>query len=253
MTAPFAPFAPFAPISRRSLADDVRAQLEVSIRNGTFGPGALIPSEESLCREFGVSRTSVREAIRDAILLGLVERRANRVYVVEHLPAVRVEALARTNRIREVFETRRLIEVELTQLAAARATKRQRNDIAGIAAQISRAASLEQLRPLDRAFHSVLAAAAGNALMAELHTKVLEAVFSTPPFDALLHDTGDDAEALEILSSSAAMHATIAAAVVAGDVAAAGAASRAHLDDVERRLLPSTTTPRRTARRDVRR
>src|SRR4051812_13312335 len=90
----------FAPVSRRSLADDVREQLATGISTGTLAPGALIPSEESLCQQFGVSRTSVREAIRELITIGLIERRGNRAYVVEHLPDVRVEADERLDRIR---------------------------------------------------------------------------------------------------------------------------------------------------------
>ncbi len=229
----------FSPVVRRSVADEVRQQLEASIRGGVLQPGDALANEESLCSQFNVSRQSVREALRDLVTLGLVERRGKRVFVVEHLPSVRIESDDRASRIREIFDTRRLIEVELTQLAAARATKRQRNAIAELAASIARATDVEQLRPLDRAFHGVIAAAAGNALLAELHTKVLDAVFSTPPFDAVLRDAEDGPDALRILAESAAMHASIAAAVVAGDVAAAGAAARAHLDDVERRIVRS--------------
>ena len=71
----------------------------------------------------------------------------------------------------------------------------------------------------------------------ELHTKVLDAVFSTPPFDAVLREADSDEDALRILAESATMHASIAAAVVAGDSEAAGTAARAHLDDVERRII----------------
>jgi GntR family transcriptional repressor for pyruvate dehydrogenase complex len=230
----------FAPINRARLADQVRRQLEVSIRSGAFAPGALIPPEETLCREFGVSRPSVREAIREAIAVGLLERRANRVYVVEHLPSVRIETDERLSRIREVFETRRLIEVQLTEYAAERATDSQRAEITALADGFGAVSSVEQLRPLDRAFHAVIAAAASNALLAELHAKVLDAIFSTTPYDALLRDAADIDDAHKILATTRAMHRRIAGAVAAGDVAAAGAAARAHLDDVEQRMAERT-------------
>lgn len=227
----------FSPVVRRSVADEVRRQLEGSIHGGVLQPGDALSNEESMCTQFNVSRQSVREALRDLVTLGLVERRGKRVFVVEQLPSVRIDADDRTARVRDIFETRRLIEVEVTQLAAARATKRQRDAVAELAASIALATDVEQLRPLDRAFHGVIAAAAGNALLAELHTKVLDAVFSTPPFEAVLRGAESDDEASRILAESAAMHATIAAAVVAGDVTAAGSAARAHLDDVERRII----------------
>ena len=225
---------PFDPVMRRSLADRVREQLAVSIRTGTFSPGAVLPSEDSLSRQFQVSRTSVREAIRDLIVLGLLERRGNRPYVVEHLPAVRVDP--RAERIREVFETRRLIEVQLTEYAAARASPAQRAEITAVAAETHRVASVEALRPLDRAFHGLVAVAAGNALLAELHAKVLDTVFAPERYEAILLDAGDEGEAAEILAGASRAHTAIAAAIADGDIAAAGAAARAHLDDVEARM-----------------
>jgi DNA-binding FadR family transcriptional regulator len=62
-------------------------------------------------------------------------------------------------------------------------------------------------------------------------------VFASPPFDVMLRAATGSEDAALILAASARTHSTIAAAVTAGDVAAAGAAARAHLDDVEARLL----------------
>ncbi|HEU4840563.1 MAG TPA: FCD domain-containing protein, partial [Ilumatobacteraceae bacterium] len=102
--------------------------------------------------------------------------------------------------------------------------------------RIEAATDLEELRPLDRAFHGTVSAAAGNDLLAELHAKVLDAVFGSAPFEELLHGEPDAEDARRVLLVSARAHAAIARAVTAGDVAAAGAAARAHLDDVEGRL-----------------
>jgi GntR family transcriptional repressor for pyruvate dehydrogenase complex len=225
----------FAPVNRRSLADDVREQLAASIREGTLGPGSLIPSEESLCQQFGVSRTSVREAIRELVTLGLIERRSNRAFVVEHLPEVRVEVDERADRIREVFETRRLLEVQLTEYAALRASDAQRAEITALADLIRSTTSVEDLRPLDRAFHAAIAAAAGNPLLGELHTKVLDAVFASARYGGLLDSPAvDDVE--RVLAESRSTHTAIATAIAAGNVEAAGDAARKHLTDVERRL-----------------
>jgi DNA-binding FadR family transcriptional regulator len=226
----------FTPIVRRALADDVAEQLASEIRSGRFAPGTRIASEETLCREFVVSRTSVREAIRELITLGLVERRGNRPHVVELLPQVRVESTSRQERIRELFETRLAIEVPLTEYAALRATPRQRDEISRLAEQIVQAKTTEQLRPLDRAFHSIIAAAAGNALLAELHTKVLDAVFDSAQFDALLTADHSHRASASILAATSQAHMSIAAAVVSGDAHASGAAARAHLADVEARV-----------------
>ena len=79
----------FTQVARRSLADDVRERLEASIVSGALAPGARLPSEEVLSADFGVSRTSVREAIRELIVLGLVERRGNPCERARHAHAGR--------------------------------------------------------------------------------------------------------------------------------------------------------------------
>jgi len=227
----------FEPIARRTLADDVRQQLEAHIRAGGLAPGAMLPPEDELAAGLGVSRSSVRAALRDLLATGVLERRGNRAHVVERLPAVPDGDALRTARVREVFETRRLLEVQLAEYAAARATAAQRDEIVAVAEAISRVDDVDALRPLDRAFHAAVAGAAGNALLAELHAKVLDAVFASPPFDTMLRRAAGSADEARILTTSARSHVAIATAVAAGDPEAAGAAARAHLDDVEARLL----------------
>jgi GntR family transcriptional repressor for pyruvate dehydrogenase complex len=227
----------FEPIARRTLADDVRHQLEAHIRTGGLAPGAMLPPEDELAARFGVSRSSVRAALRDLLATGVVERRGNRAHVVERLPALLDGEALRTARIREVFETRRLLEVQLAEYAAARATRAQRDEVVAVATAIGRVADVDELRPLDRAFHAAVAGAAHNPLLAELHAKVLDAVFASPPFDTMLRQAAGSADEARILATSARSHMAIAAAVAAGEPEAAGAAARAHLDDVEARLL----------------
>src|SRR4029077_5150085 len=51
----------------------VREQLEDAIGRGVFGPGARLPSERELVEQFGVSRVSIREALRSLEALGVIE------------------------------------------------------------------------------------------------------------------------------------------------------------------------------------
>jgi GntR family transcriptional repressor for pyruvate dehydrogenase complex len=234
----------FTQVARRSLADDVRERLEASISSGALAPGERLPSEEVLSAEFGVSRTSVREAIRELIVLGMVERRGNRPHVVEHLPQVRVDAEAvaadRVRAVREVFETRRAIEVPLAAYAASRASSPQREEITRLANAFHTATTYDELRALDRGFHLTISAAAGNPLLAELHIKVLDALFHDPRFDSLLTDDDapdDVADVTGIIRANALAHAAIAAAIASGDEAAASRAAEAHLAEVESRLI----------------
>ena len=72
--------ADFAPIVRQTVADQVRTQLAERIASGELAPGVAGASGAgALSEQFGVARTSVREALQGLVSLGLVERRGNRV------------------------------------------------------------------------------------------------------------------------------------------------------------------------------
>jgi len=99
----------FTPLDRSTLSQQVRVQLEDRIRSGELAPGAHVPSERSLCEQFQVARTSIREAMQGLVTMGLVERRGNRSYVAERLPDLVVEGDERKAFVRELFETRRVL------------------------------------------------------------------------------------------------------------------------------------------------
>src|SRR5690606_34519375 len=116
--------------------------LQRSIEDGTFPPGTRLASERELCEEFGVARTSVREAIQGLLSLGLVERRGNRTFVVEEVPDFRFDG--RKVRVKELFEVRRLIELPMVELASCRATPEERAEIVEIAGSFTPTLSLEE-------------------------------------------------------------------------------------------------------------
>ena len=65
------------PVLRKTRAEELRAQLADDIVRGTLAPGQTL-DEMELARRFGVSRTPVREAIRQLAASGLVETRPHR-------------------------------------------------------------------------------------------------------------------------------------------------------------------------------
>ena len=58
--------SPLTTIKRTQRSEEVRLQIERAIRAGDFAPGDRLPSERELVETFGVSRVSVREAIRSS-------------------------------------------------------------------------------------------------------------------------------------------------------------------------------------------
>ena len=139
--------------------------------------------------------------------------------------------------MRELFETRRVIEIAMTSLAARNATDRQRAEIGGLADEFESGIELGQFRHLDHMFHAAIAAACGNPLLAELYGRVLRALFESPAFASLLYTQANREKVNQIISASAEGHRKIAEAILANDEKRAALMAGDHLAEVERRML----------------
>jgi DNA-binding FadR family transcriptional regulator len=214
----------------------VRDQLEQAIGRGDYQPGDRLPSERELSEMFGVSRVSVREAIRGLEAVGLVEVRhgAGTMVVDPSQRASRdLSRWMKSNR-GEVLELLR-VRAALDELAGEEAAEhRSPEDLEAIreahAAFVaaSEKGRAELLAVLDLRFHLAVAVASGSDLLhnllAELHHHLAEsrAVFFKPP---------------ERGQSSAREHAAILEAIERGDAAAAREATRAHIASVHEVML----------------
>lgn len=228
----------FRPVRRETLSSQIRDRLLERITSGALEPGARVPSERALSEQFGVARTSVREAMQGLLSIGVIVRRGNRSYVAERLPDVSFDAVDdRKQFVEQLFETRRLLEVPMVELAAVRATPEQRAEISEIADRFTGDLSVAAFRELDRSFHTALSNACGNPLLVEVYAKVLARLFRSEGLDSLLTDDANRAEVGNIVSGAAAQHHRLADAVAAGDVARAAAEAVAHLEAVERGLI----------------
>jgi len=229
---------PFTPIPRRTVASAVRDAIGGAIRSGAMAPGAPLPSERELAEQFDVARTSIREAIQALVTVGLVEKRGNRSYVAERLPEVSFEQNDhRKQRVVELFEVRQIVEVPIARLAARHATPEQKAEIAEIASRFEEDMGLEDFRRLDRQFHWALAAACGNATLAELFGKVLDALFSSDEFRALLGSDANREAVEEIIAASSVAHRRIAGAVLLGEEDGTETAAKEHLGHVEDQMV----------------
>tara|TARA_B110000438_G_C15700507_1_gene600854 strand:- start:1 stop:732 length:732 start_codon:yes stop_codon:yes gene_type:complete len=228
---------PFKHVEYTTVAEQVRDQIMDSIRAGHFPPGSRLPAERQLCEEFSVARTSVREAIQQLVSLGVVERKNSRLHVVEYLGVVSAPSYGPEREIRELFETRRVIETAMTSLAARNATDRQRAEIGGLSNKFEPGMELGDFRKLDHMFHAAIAAACGNSLLAELYGRVLRALFESPAFASLLYTEVNRDRVNEIIGISSEAHRDIAEAILANDEEGAAFAAADHLAEVERRML----------------
>jgi GntR family transcriptional regulator len=75
--------------NRPLLPDVIRSELRRAIVGGEFPPGSKLPNEDSLCTRFGVSRITLREAVRGLMEDGYVVRRQGAGTFVTHGPTLR--------------------------------------------------------------------------------------------------------------------------------------------------------------------
>jgi DNA-binding FadR family transcriptional regulator len=231
----------FAPVDRRTLAQEVRDRLMEAVRSGEMPPGAAIPSERSLCEDFGVARTSVREAIQGLVSLGVLERRGNRTIVAERLPEMLPgmdgTSSQRTLKVRELFEVREAMELPIAKLVAQRASDGEVHDIVQLVCRFKSTMDVEEFRALDRAFHWALARACGNELLTELYGKVLDRLFQSQDFAGPLTARINSRAVRVIVRDSCAAHRAIADALQRRDVEAVTEAVEHHLDQVQNQLI----------------
>ena len=138
-----------------------------------YRPGAKLPNEPRLCELFGVSRTTLREAVRSLAAQGYVEvRRGSGTFVLDRASAPdiglqRLESLR--TRLRDLFEIRMMIEPQAARLACLRGTDEELREIAHRAQCVARAIREgENFTQPEEAFHQAFVAATHNPFMEQL-------------------------------------------------------------------------------------
>ena len=162
----------FTSVTAETLSRRITRELIGSIIQGHYGPGDLLPTEEELCQQLGVSRSVVREATKAVTILGMVRSRQGRGTEVlpdenwnEFAPEV-IEARSDLQTVDEflvhLLELRRIIEVEAAGLAARRADAEAIATMVSLIAAMEDADDVEAFARLDVRFHDLILAATSN-------------------------------------------------------------------------------------------
>ncbi|KUL52848.1 FadR/GntR family transcriptional regulator [Streptomyces sp. NRRL S-1521] len=207
-------------------------QIKALIGEGRLEPGQRLPTERELAAQLGISRSSMREAIRALTVMGVLEARHGSGIYVTQLEAEDlletfgvVADFSRGPRLVELLEVRRVLESTATALAAARVTADQLADVEKHLAAMNATDDPEEILAHDLAFHRTIALAAGNDTMAA----ILEGL-SSRTFRARVWRGYQEEDAFERTRRE---HARIHRALVARDPEAARAAAAAHVGEVE--------------------
>jgi len=224
----------FEVIRRNKVYEEVARRLEQLIAD-RMKPGDMLPPERELAENFGVSRSSIRDAIRRLELVGMVEPRQGSGTVVrevstEQLVNPLTSVLVQKRKfVVELLDVRKMLEPPLAARAASHAAP---SDVAEMDDILRR--QQEKLQRGDAAieedneFHYTIALASGNSVV----LKVLDVLMD------LLRETRERALQVEGRpQKSIAGHRRILSAIRRHDAVAAELAMRRHLEEVSEIVL----------------
>jgi GntR family transcriptional repressor for pyruvate dehydrogenase complex len=164
----------FQALDRRSLAHDAAEHLRELVSSGALRPGDKLPSERELAGRLGVSRPTLREAVRGLVIMGLLETRHGAGTFVVRAAPLEVDAFTVTidmqdAPIQELFEIRLLLEPSVTERATARITEVELAELHDKLDRMEASVGDPQTFALiDADFHRVVHVAARSATMLSL-------------------------------------------------------------------------------------
>lgn len=217
-----------------SVPDRLSVDLERLILDGELLPGERLPPERELAEHFGVSRVSVREALRELKNRSLIDRRPGRGTVVLGpgesagvLQDVLGLVASLRSELRDIMELRAIIEPPIARITARRATARDLAQLKELVESMEKDVAAERYQELDRAFHQSIAQYAHNPLLALINEQI---ALQIAPSRAIRYQTR------ERRAVSSAAHRRIYEAIAIGDGEAAELEAREHVLDISRQI-----------------
>lgn len=230
------------PVRTETIYRAVQERIKRYILDRALQPGDPIPTEATLARELGISRNTLREALKALNTAGIVETRhglgtyvgrASLAPLIDGMAFAMALSTARDTRtLREMLQLREIVEVELVRRVIGLHTPEQLARLDALVTRMEREAARDVMDPdVDRAFHDALHEPLDNRVVA-----------------LILHAFWDVQHAVQtqlpapppLAVANARWHRTILDAVRRGDAPAAMAAMRAHFTGARTRLnLPT--------------
>jgi GntR family transcriptional repressor for pyruvate dehydrogenase complex len=232
-------------LGQRGVGGAVTALVERMLASGDLVPGDKLPPEREIAAALGVSRGSVRDALSELAIKGLIDRRPARGTTVR-APSPDAELLRGAldrdaKKMLDIVDLRRIVEPAVCQRAAERATSAEIEALRQNVEETYIDLSPNDIARLDREFHLLLARASQNEFLIALMSAVSDMIHSF----RVTSQTIDENRAKSINS-----HRRIFDAVRRGDGAAAHAAMTSHILNIgEMMLKRHASGPKRTKKK----
>jgi GntR family transcriptional repressor for pyruvate dehydrogenase complex len=165
-----------------ALTDEAILKIKEMILTGDLKPGDRLPPEKELGEALGLSRSSLREAVKALEIIRVLDvRRGDGTYVTSLSPSLLLDALSfvvdvhQDDSVLELFEVRRILEPAAAGLATPRMTEADIAHLRELLAQVDGTPSVDQLVANDIVFHRYICERSGNAYL----TRMLDALSSS--------------------------------------------------------------------------
>jgi GntR family transcriptional regulator, transcriptional repressor for pyruvate dehydrogenase complex len=158
-----------------AVTDSAIDKIKEMIMSGELRPGDRLPKEADLAERLGLSRNSLREAVKALSLIRVLDvRQGDGTYVTSLQPRLLLDALTfvvdfhRDDTVLEFFEVRRILEPAATAKAAQSMSDGDIAKLRGVLEELDEAPTAEALVANDLEFHRQIAAGSGNSVLSSL-------------------------------------------------------------------------------------
>jgi GntR family transcriptional repressor for pyruvate dehydrogenase complex len=158
-----------------AVTDEAIDRIKEMIVSGELRPGERLPREADLAERLGLSRNSLREAVRALALIHVLDvRQGDGTYVTSLEPPLLLEAMSfvidfhRDDTVLQFLEVRRILEPAATAIAAQHMSDQEIAGLGRVLEALSDDASVDALVANDLEFHRRIAAGSGNPVLCSL-------------------------------------------------------------------------------------
>lgn len=227
----------FTPIKNTKVYEQVIEQIEGMITNGVLKKGDRLPSERELVEQLGISRASIREALRSLEIIGLIEsKQGEGNFIRENFDNTLFEPLSimfmlNDCKIEEIFELRKVIEIETAALAAKKIATEEIKELQMLVDNMKTSEDEDERVKYDAKFHYTIAKASGNFLI----LSILNTVSSL--MDSFIKDARKNIINNQLKDSIDNEHEEILNALKAHNPHKASESMRKHMDLINKNLV----------------
>ncbi|HKS43548.1 MAG TPA: FCD domain-containing protein [Amycolatopsis sp.] len=157
------------------VTDVAIGKIKGMILSGELAPGDRLPKEAELAQQLGLSRSSLREAVKALCLIRVLDvRQGDGTYVTSLRPDLLLDAMTfvvdfhRDDSVLDFLAVRRILEPAATAMAARTMSEAEIARLGRLLDEVTRAPTVEDLVAGDLAFHRQIAEGSGNPVLCSL-------------------------------------------------------------------------------------